>query len=148
MLKFRTPPLCFMSFCVTFMWPTIHHSGLFYAEWDTDGSQGLDAFAVALQHSVLLTAGFKLPIMQRSLIHEVYQVSNPCHHIHPSQWPVAMLTWNNGLCRLMLISPRHIWQLNREAEIYGYHPPLFPSLSVLVAWIQSPYLRKYFLYHC
>lgn len=84
--------------------------------------QGRNVFTVALQHSVLVTAGFKLPIMQRSLIHEVSQVSSPCQHIHPSQWPPAMLTWSNGHCRLMLISPHHTWQLNQGVEICGCHP--------------------------
>ncbi len=43
--------------------------------------QGLNVFTVASQPSVLVTADFKLPIMQRSLIHEVSNVSSPCQHI-------------------------------------------------------------------
>lgn len=84
--------------------------------------QDLNVFTVALQHSVLVTAGFKLPIMQRSLICEVSQVSSPCQHIYFTQRPPAMITWNNGLCRLMLILPHHTWQLNHGVEICGCHP--------------------------
>lgn len=107
--------------------------------------QGLNVFTVGLQHSVLVTAGFKLPIMQRSLIHEVSHVSRPCQHIFFSQWPPAMLTWSNGLCSLMLISPHQTWQLNQGVEICGCHPAwvcLHPYCRSQLLRLESPCLVK------
>jgi len=66
---------------------------------------------------VRMDAGPEWPIMQRSLIHEVSQVSGPCPDIHPSHWPPATLTWSNGHCRLMLISPHHTWRLNQGVSM-------------------------------
>lgn len=83
--------------------------------------QGLNVFTAALKCSVFVTTGFKLSIMQRSLIREVFQVSGPRLHIRPSLQPPAMLTWSYGLSRLMLISPHHTWLLNQALEIWGCH---------------------------
>lgn len=95
----------------TLSWLAILHSSPFYANQDTDGSGAY----------VSVTAGFKLPIMQRSLIHDVSQVSHPCLHIYSSQWPPAMLMWNNGQCRHMLISPHQTSRLSQGVEICGCH---------------------------
>lgn len=100
-------PLCMQC---PYLRMTCHSSQQpFYTDQDTDGSRALMFSLWPLQHPVLVTAGFKSPIMQRSLIHEVSQVSSSCQHIHPSQWPPATLTWSNGHCMDMLISPHHTW---------------------------------------
>lgn len=116
-----TPSSCFAPV-------TCHLAGdlpfITVAFWCRSGCRwipSLNVSSVAVQRSVLVTAGFKLPIMQRSLIHEVSHVSSPRRHIHPSPWPPATLTWNNGYCGLMLISPHHTWQSNRGVEICGCH---------------------------
>lgn len=133
-------------FCVlTCGWPAINHSGLSCRSgyrW----IPGLNVFTSALQHSVLVTAGFKLPIMQRSLMHEVSQVSSPCQHIYSSLCPPAMLTWSNGHCRPMLILPHGTWWLNQGFEICGCYPAYVcfpPYCQSQWSWLKSPCLRNY-----
>lgn len=123
-----------------------------YSDQDTGGCRApFNVFTVAVQRSVLVTAGFKLAIMQRSLIHEVSQVSNPCQHIHSSQRPPAMLTRSNGHRRLMLISSHHIWQSNQGVEIFGCHPTwVCFRLYCRTPWprLESSCLRKRGLFIC
>lgn len=118
-----------------------------YADEHPDGSGTL----MLSQHSVLVTAGFKLPIMQRSLIHVVSQVSGPCQHIHSSQWPPAMLTWSNGHCSFMLISSHRTWQSHQRGEICGCHPSsvgFHPHRPSLWPRLKSSCLRKGELFIC
>lgn len=68
---------CFV-FCVLHSSPAADLPFITGAFLCRSGYRWIQGLNVLPQSSVLVTTGFKLPIMQRSLIHEVSQVYSPC----------------------------------------------------------------------